>query len=473
VVRDDRLGTKFPVELGPDLILSPHLYGWRRPRAFGERGRSARRDQFYTLVDPPSFVLYVGRGDEPIRFLHEDLAPAVPPTTRVVIVDGDRARFWDTPAPGAPRERSKPLAELGRLLDGWLGGDVFVEGAFDNLPAPWGFPKLVPALHEIQEDIVRVIERTPVHLWELFFARGHAFRWELVRGEVPLAARFPTELAADRSLIQCVADAERFEGGAVVERGGWIEAGRFRMRRRGARLDVRARLTAADVRVAFMPAAEMPGSDALPTLAGVLMAGGDNGKTEMMRGYTWSTIACLPGEAPRLAEALRETIVRWCGAPSVDVLSREDDAGPRHDDGRWVIEHDDRYMTVSTPMYRDDVRPWEVIHPRFDDRWKRPAPLAVVAEKKDEGEDALEERIRAAFGNGPREVWVVRRSGEPRVEVRDATGSARTVRPGEELDVPGVLLHPVPVSALCADVKEEILWRKALRGISKRGGPEA
>jgi hypothetical protein len=191
----------------------------------------------------------------------------------------------------------------------------------------------------------------------------------------------------------------------------------------------------------------------------------------MMKGYTWSTVACLPGEAPRLAEALRETILRWCGAPRVDIGSREDHRWPRYEDGRWEIAHDETYLSVYTPMYREDVLPWEVIHPRFEEV-KRPIPLAVVEEQKEE-EDALRGRIRAAFGEGAREVWVVRRTGSPRVEVHEASGAARTVRPGEELDVPGVLLHPVAVAALTTDVREEIMWRKALRGVSKRGGPEA
>jgi hypothetical protein len=77
-------------------------------------------------------------------------------------------------------------------------------------------------------------------------------------------------------------------------------------------------------------------------------------------------------------------------------------------------------------MYRDSVLPWEIIHPRFEEA-KRPL----------------------------------------------ADGALRSVRPDEELKMPGVLLHPVPAAALCTDMKEEILWRKTRRGISKRGGPEA
>jgi hypothetical protein len=47
-----------------------------------------------------------------------------------------------------------------------------------------------------------------------------------------------------------------------------------------------------------------------------------------------STGIRIPGEAPRLAEKLRETILRWCGAPRVDVVPRDDQPWPRHDDRR-------------------------------------------------------------------------------------------------------------------------------------------
>jgi len=118
------------------------------------------------------------------------------------------------------------------------------------------------------------------------------------------------------------------------------------------------------------------------------------------------------------------------------------------------------------------VLPWEVIHPRFEEV-RTPVPLAVVTAEKDENEAAVRERIREALEKGAREVWVVQREGEPRVEVHDGSGLLRTKRPGEEIDMPGVLLHPVPVTAFCTDVREEIMLRKALRGTSKRGGPEA
>ncbi|AUX39864.1 uncharacterized protein SOCE26_012590 [Sorangium cellulosum] len=474
---DDRLGSRFPIELAPDLILSPHLYGWREPRRFSQRGRPGRHEHFYTLTDTPDFLLYVARGeehaatgDEAIRFVCEELAPAVPPSCRVLVVDADRAHFWDASAPDrGAGAAARPIAELPGLLNGLLGDDIVPGEAFDGLALPWRFPRLAPAMYRIREEIARRLEHTPVHLWELFLARGHTYRWELVRGEVPLVAPFPTELAANRSLLQCVADAERLEGRAACERDGWIQAGRFRARQRGVHLEVRARLTAADVRVSFMPTIELPGSDALPTLAGVLMAGGDNGKTEMIEGYSWSTVECLPGEAPRLAESLRTALLRCCGAPRVDVFSRGDHPWPRHDDGRWEIAHDDTYLTVYTPMYREGVLPWEIIHPEHAEV-KRPIPLAIVESGPEDREEALEEKVGAKLSEGASQVWVVypsdtragpsadtrggpsaRQAVAPRVEVRDAGGFVRTARPGDVLDMPGVLLHAVPVAAFFAE----------------------
>ena len=459
---DERLGQQFLLELAPDLILSPHLYGWNQPHGFIERGRPGRYSDFYTLTDVPAFVLYAARGDEPIRFLREDLAPAVLPSCRVVIIDADRSHFWEASEPIDLSAIARPLTELPGILNGWLGEDVVPEHAFDNLALPWKFPWFALRMYRLREDLVRKLERTPARLWELFFARGHGYRWELLRGEVPLVTRFPTEFAANRSLLQCVADAERLEGRVADERCGWIKAGRFRMRQRGLHLDVRVRLTAADMRVAFMPTSELPDSDALPTLAGVLIAGGDNGKTEMMDGYTWSTVVCIPGEASRLAAALRETILGWCSAPRVDIFANKNRPWPRHRDGRWEIAHDDTYLTVYTPMYREDMLPWEFIHPNCEELVK-PIPLAIVEEGPEDQEERSEKRIRESFGEGATHVWVVRREGRPRIEVREANGALRMAHPGDTLELPGVLRQPVPVAAFFTDVAARVLQQRGGR----------
>lgn len=349
-----RLGSRFPIELGTELILSPHLYGWSDAKPSLARGLRDHRDRTdaFTLSEQPVFVLYVARSEDHRRFLEGELAPALPRDLAFLVVDPVAESF--APSPTRP---ASPLAELPGYLGRLMKDEgMFERAAFDVLRSPWGAsPKrLASAPTKIDAEHARAIEAAPVRLWETFLWRGHAHRWELVSGEVPLVGVLPTALAANRALLSCVRDAEVWTGVRATEARGWIEVEHFRFRQLDTTLEIRARLSPADVRVGFMPVHEKEGSDELPTLAGVLIAGGDNGKVEWINGYNWSTIMCeIPGEAPRLARELEETLHRL-GAPRVDVTGCEEDSFPDHDDGRWVIQHDDRELTLFMPLYRDE-----------------------------------------------------------------------------------------------------------------------
>ena len=347
-----RLGSRFPLELGADLILSPHLYGWRDAKPFLSRGTRGHRgrEEYFTLDEAPDFVLYVARGEAYRRFLQTELAPALPLETTLVIVDPSSESFA-APARDAALPPARLPAYLGRLLH---DDRLFEASCFEDLLAPWGDSIHKPSDPPHDEVAARAIEHAPVRLWETFLWRGHAHRWELVAGEVPLIGELPTTLAANRSLLRCVQDAETWTETRAVESGGWIVVGGFRMRQVDTTLEIRARLTPPDIRVGFMPTWELAGADELPTLAGVLTAGGDNGKVEWMNGYNWSTVHCeVAGEAPRLAERLRQTLTRL-GAPRVDVEGYEEREFPDDVDGRWLVRHDDRMLTLYMPLYRDE-----------------------------------------------------------------------------------------------------------------------
>lgn len=81
--------------------------------------------------------------------------------------------------------------------------------------------------------------------------------------------------------------------------------------------------------------------------------------------------------------------------------------------------------------------------------WAQTAPpLAVEYADVGQDEDSLAAKILELFENGTRVLWVVRLTGERRVEVHEPGKRMRIARPGEQLLAPGILANPVPVEAL-------------------------
>jgi hypothetical protein len=159
-----------------------------------------------------------------------------------------------------------------------------------------------------------------------------------------------------------VRDAETLDRTAAVEERDWIRAGRFRFWQRAESLEIRVALSSADVRVAFEPRAHGTGADDVASLVGVLLAGGDNGKTEMMDGYTWASVWCRDVfELERLSDRVAGDIAAWTGA----AIDRAGTEWPAHRDGTWAtrlrIGERRHLFTVYVPMYRDGVLPWAAI----------------------------------------------------------------------------------------------------------------
>lgn len=97
--------------------------------------------------------------------------------------------------------------------------------------------------------------------------------------------------------------------------------------------------------------------------------------------------------------------------------------------------------------------------------WVRGVPPLAV-EYADTGQDEadLAVKIQELLDAGTRLVWVVRLTGPRRVEVHESGREIRTVRPGEELEAPGILRNPVPVEALYDwEVGQEVTLRNLLQ----------
>ncbi len=91
-------------------------------------------------------------------------------------------------------------------------------------------------------------------------------------------------------------------------------------------------------------------------------------------------------------------------------------------------------------------------------------PLAVEYADSGQDEADLATKIGELLDAGTRLVWVVRLVGPKRVEVHEAGREMRLVRPGEELQAPGILRNPVPVEALYDwEVGREVTLRNLLQ----------
>lgn len=97
-------------------------------------------------------------------------------------------------------------------------------------------------------------------------------------------------------------------------------------------------------------------------------------------------------------------------------------------------------------------------------------PLAVEYADSGQDEDELARKIRVLVGAGTKHFWVVRLTGPRRVEVHEPGRAMRVVRPGEELEAPGILRNRVPAEALYdRDAAHEV----ALRNLLQRKGYES
>ncbi|MCK6575669.1 hypothetical protein L6V77_31830 [Myxococcota bacterium] len=443
------LAPRFSLELAPDLILAPHLYGYPDAKRWNERGfkRHRKRCEMYTVQECPAFVLYVSRSECQRRYLETEIAPALPPEVDLYVVEPGAGRVRVLHDAGT-RTREIPLAALCPDLDARLGVPVFGDADLDFLCAPWGHPEFETQFYSTVTHRAERVEQHPTRLWEAFLLRGHWERWELVRGEVPLVAVLPSPAAAGATLGRWLADAVRWSGAEPDPQAAWIRVGPFRFRQTGCQVDARVRLSPADVRVAFMPARELPGSEDLPTLAGLLCAGNEGAKVEMLNGYAWATADCEePGEVDRVGPALVEEI-RRLGAREVDLV-RDLPEFPEGADHRWVVELRDHYVTVFMPLGYEGSTFWDV-HAR---RWRHldaeRIPLRIVRADDEAPAPELAERIQAAFAAGCREVWQAGRrdDGAGFVDVHRADGVVERRLVGETLFLSGVTPGPVPVRA--------------------------
>lgn len=75
-------------------------------------------------------------------------------------------------------------------------------------------------------------------------------------------------------------------------------------------------------------------------------------------------------------------------------------------------------------------------------------PLAIEYADRGQDEAELRQKIRELLASGSQQVWVVRLTGERRVDVYAPGAALVTRRPGEVLALPGVLANPLPVDAL-------------------------
>jgi hypothetical protein len=335
--------SRYPVELAPDLIICPHLFDWP--------ASAPRNGEVYTCAGTPEVVVLCGRGPDHIRFLEEEVVPRVVrhgPSVCLVEAEADQFRWVEGPS----REQgpAQPLTELGPALRSRWDDPALVHAEFG--PAPW-HRDAAPT-----EDALRDLEDHPIRLWEALFWRGYTYRWELIGGEVPLVGALGTEAAARATLTQIAADASRLVGDPAVADGGWTRCGPFRLRTLGTRVDLRVRLSPADRRAAFLPQVDRD-ERRMPSILGVLLAGGDNGKSELMDGWSWATVILSSSdEARALAEALVPAVSAWTGAP-VHVADQRPTRATAPE--AWVIEPYERFLRVSVPFLRQQCLPWRVM----------------------------------------------------------------------------------------------------------------
>jgi hypothetical protein len=382
--------SRFSTEVAPDLIVTPFLFG-RDPY----KGNVA-----YTAV-PKGLVVLHGRGEDHLRMLLEEVGPRLHLPFAFVLDADERLLHNVNDRRVMPLDRLSMMARAAVLafaggdecwgLDAWCKG---LDRGLEQLPTVAEVTELLghPEVVEQMAETAKRIEAAPLRLWEAMFWRGENYRWELIAGEVPLVGELFSTLAADRTLLRCVADAEHAFGVHADERNGWIHCGPMRMQRRHTRVEIRFTLSPADRRVAFLPQSvvegeEAEGEQAMPSLFGGLLCGGDNGKTEMMSGYTHSTLEV--SNPPAVVRHLAEEIRRCTGASVIEAGAGDDDKlpWPREPSDDWHVLWSERWVYVLTPMHRDNALPWDVhaglglSEAMFFERFRRAAVRKEGSEK--------------------------------------------------------------------------------------------
>lgn len=352
---------------------------WRFDRTRScRRFSSSRANATATAVNvarcrPAVSFSFTGRGHDHMHFLLDEVAPLLVDVPHAYVLDADAGLVHSAKEPHRARsvEEVPALIEEAAIHRRDSSDDTasFCEAqarAFDDLPSPDEVEAYLssPTTKERIADAAARVEAAPLRLWEAMLWRGHNYRWELVAGEVPLVGELWSELAANRTLLRCVEDAERGFGAGAFDEGGWIRCGSARMRQRGTQVEIRFRPSAADRLVAFAPHARLLGEDAVPSLLGVLLAGGENGKTEMLGSYTESIAEVPPRvDVAEVAHTLADEIRRWVGA-NVVVSGEADRAGSRwpekHDDATWHVHHWKRWVAVFMPLGRASHLPWDI-----------------------------------------------------------------------------------------------------------------
>jgi len=218
-------------------------------------------------------------------------------------------------------------------------------------------------------------------------------------------------------------------------------------------------MTPPDIRVAFLPSHREPASLGLPTLAGVMLAGGSKGKTEMMNGYTDSTVRCrTPDEARALAASLRSTLLERCGVTEVRVCEDGEDAHrPSCDSGIWSIDCHDRYLTLESPSFRGGTAPvFDVLGGNYWARDVEP-PIAFLHRYEKDTTEEVAPRLATAFRQGTREVWVVDHGRSAHVAVFRTPDKGQVYMPGDVIPGSETFPRDVPVSAFVRKKRDDEL----------------
>ncbi|MBA3452311.1 MAG: hypothetical protein H0T42_04350 [Deltaproteobacteria bacterium] len=355
-----RFGPRFSVELAPDVIVVPLLHGDLRPPGHG-----------CTIPTPRVLVMH-GRGADHLELLSATIRPRLAGVPFAFVLDADRGLVEATSNgrhSGSYDVARLPelIADAARVEDCGGHREALIQElrpAFGEMATGAQAEEMlasVPVRTRIADACTRA-EAAPLRLWEAMSWRGHNYRWELVDGEVPLVGELWSSLAANRTLLQCVADAAHAFSVEADERAGWITCGPMRLRQQRTRVEIRFRLSDADRRAAFMPASRAPGDAAVPSLFGTLLAGGHQGKSELIHGYTESVIEVHPDLRPAtVARSLVEEIRRCTGAIAIEHAfdqGGEPEAGSTDD--RWHVRSSDGYVSVLSPMHRAGRLPWEI-----------------------------------------------------------------------------------------------------------------
>lgn len=359
------LWSYFTAEVAPDLIVTPLLFGTDPKKSHGS--------DRYTL-DAQGILVLLARGEAQVAALFQDVAPLLRRFTFAYFYDADRRRLYDArradlwmqPSQLSSIVRSVLAGFEGEHLDSRPGALDYVCGgldrALDEMPTAEEVAafRALPAVEARVAEAARRFEAAPIRLWEAMLWRGENYRWELIRGEVPLVGELWSPLAANRTLMQCVADAEVAFSVRATEDGGWILCGPLRLRQRDTCVEIRVRLTSADRRAAFLPSLRLEGEEAMPSLLGVLLAGGGKGKTEMMNGYVDSVLHVHERQRPEdVAAHLAGEIRRISGAGVT--VEGSDRPWPESEGDDWRVYYWKRFVYVNMPAARAGGVAWDAL----------------------------------------------------------------------------------------------------------------